>query len=155
METLPVCSKGTFFAAAIDRVSQQGVADVGHMDPDLVGAPGLQHAAHMGEAPITGDDLPAGDGGTGVLLRHRHALSIGRVAADRPVDRTGIFAEAASDDGLVHTVEAVILQLSGEALVRKIAFRRDQESGGVLVNPVDEYSHPLILCIRSLGNPEM
>ena len=37
--------------AAVDCVPQQGVADGGQMDPDLMGAARLQAALHMGTGP--------------------------------------------------------------------------------------------------------
>ena len=41
----------------IDRVPQDGAAQISQVDPDLVGPPGLQTAAEVGEAGKAGQDL--------------------------------------------------------------------------------------------------
>lgn len=49
---------------AVHGVPQNRVADIGQMDPDLVGTARLQPAAQVGDAGIPGQHLPMGDGGT-------------------------------------------------------------------------------------------
>lgn len=122
---------------AVGIVAQQRVADAGHVDPDLVGATGLQTAADMGIAPISGDDLPVGHGRLCVFTGDSHALSVRRMAAYGRVHRAAVLPEIAPDNGLIFAVKAVVGELSGQALVSKVVFCYDQKPGGVLVNTVD------------------
>ena len=71
---------------AVNQVSSQGVADVLHVDSDLMGAPGLQAEFQEGKAPeglrqaVMGyGPAPAGD--------HGHALAVRRAAANGGVHR--------------------------------------------------------------------
>ena len=43
-----VLARGGLAGAAIERIADQGVAQMGQMDPDLMGAPGLQPALDQG-----------------------------------------------------------------------------------------------------------
>ena len=71
---------------------QNGVADVRHVDPDLVGAPGLQSALHIG---IAGEPLQHGPVGhrAPAARHHRHLLPVRRVAADGGVHRAAVLPE--------------------------------------------------------------
>ena len=83
------------------------------------------------------------DGAAGVFLRHGHALAIRRVAADGRVDRAGILAQVAADDGLIRAGHGVVGQLRREGEVRKVVFRRDEQAGRVLVDAVHDAGPPL------------
>ena len=67
---------------AVHRVPQQGVTDVGHMHPDLVGAPGLQAALDVGVAPQVLQHRPVGHRPPALKLVHRHLFPVGGVAED-------------------------------------------------------------------------
>ena len=45
---------------AVDHITQNGVADVSHVDTDLMGAAGFQLAAHMGVTTVSADHFPMG-----------------------------------------------------------------------------------------------
>ena len=75
MQTLALLAQ-FFLFVAVDRVAQNGVADVGLMDTDLVGAAGLQLAADVGIAPVAGDDLPMGHGLAGISLSDAHLFPV-------------------------------------------------------------------------------
>ena len=60
----------------VQPVAEEGMPDVRHMHPNLVRAPGLKTAAHMGVAPIAGDDLPVRDRIAGVFLRDRKSTRL-------------------------------------------------------------------------------
>ena len=55
VEALAVLAQLLLFVA-VDHISQDGVADVGHVDADLVGPSRLQLAADVGVAPVALDD---------------------------------------------------------------------------------------------------
>ena len=122
---------------AVHGVPQDGVADVGHVDPDLVGASRLQTAAHMGAARVPGDDLTMGHRAAAVR-HHRHFLPVHRMAADGGVHSAAVLFQVPHHHALVGPGQGVVLELGGELLVGIVVFRRDDEAGGVPVNAVDD-----------------
>src|SRR6516164_11009954 len=76
-------------AAAIDVVAEQGMADRGEVDADLVGAPGLEPAGDEARhrraiaAAIAFEHLPMGDR-RAPACAHRHLVADAGMAADRP-----------------------------------------------------------------------
>ena len=133
VETLPF---QTLFrlSRAVDHVAEQRVADVRHVDADLVRAPGLELAADVRKAGVPLDDLPVRHGVAGVFLRNGHALSIGRMAADGRVHGAGIGAESAVNNGLVDAGKAPVGELRRERLMGEIVFRHDQKTARVAVD---------------------
>ena len=121
----------------VDGVSQDGVAQVGHVDPDLVGAAGLQTAADVGEAGVAGDDLPMGDG-PAAIRDHRHLLPVPFVPSNGGVHGAGVLPEVAHHDALIGPGQAVVRELGGELLVGEVVLRRDDEARGVPVDAVDD-----------------
>ena len=71
------------------------MSNMRHMDPDLVGPPGLQDAADVGPAAVALQDLPVGDRPAGVLVGDGHFLPVRGVAADGGVHGALILPEAA------------------------------------------------------------
>ena len=67
--------------SAVDLIPQQGMAQACQVDPDLMGAARLQAAADVGIAPVAGQDLPVGHGGT-AAGEDGHALAVCGMAAD-------------------------------------------------------------------------
>ena len=67
---------------AVHRVPQHRVAQGGHVDPDLVGAAGLQPALEVGVPGVPGQDGPVGHRGPAAEVVHRHLLPVGGVAGD-------------------------------------------------------------------------
>src|SRR6266700_5973378 len=80
---------------AIDGITQQGMADMGEMHPDLVGAAGFEPAGEEGTdglavAPLEALlDLPMRDR-LAATLADRHLLPGARVAVDGCVDRAAL-----------------------------------------------------------------
>ena len=77
---------GCLVAASIERIADQRMADIGQMDPDLVGPSCLEPAfdqrglhAEPLQYLVMGDGRLAGGG-------HRHFLPVALAAADRPLD---------------------------------------------------------------------
>ena len=128
---------------AVDQVAEQRVTDVRHVHADLVRAAGLKLAADVRVAVVARDDRPVRDSAAGIFLCHGHALAVGRVAADGGIDRAGVFAQIAADDGLIGAGHGVVGQLGREREVGKVVFRRDEQAGRVLVDAVHDAGPPL------------
>ena len=135
MEALALEAGDRLFGA-VHRVPQDGMADMGHVDSDLVGASGLQAAAHMGVARIPGDDFPVGDGAASPG-DNRHLFPVAGTAADGGVHRALVFPEIAYHHALIGPGQSVVLELSGKLLVGKVVFSGDDETGGVPVDAVN------------------
>ena len=65
VEALPLQARDRLFVP-VNRVPQNGMADVGHMDANLVCPSSLQAALHIGEAGEPLQHGPVCDGGTAV-----------------------------------------------------------------------------------------
>ena len=65
------------------------------------------------------------------------------MAADGRIDRAGVFAQIAADDGLIGAGHGVVGQLGRECEVGKVVFRRDEQAGRVLVDAVHDAGPPL------------
>ena len=122
---------------SVDGIPQDGVADIGHVDPDLMGAARLQTALHVRTA---GEPLQHGPVGhrAPAARHHRHLLPVRRVAADGGVHRAAVLPEIPRHDAPVDPGQGVVLELGGELLVGEVVFGGDKEAGGVPVDPVDD-----------------
>ena len=122
----------------VHHVSQQGVAQVGHVHPNLVGAPRLQAALQVGVPGVAAQHGPVGHGEAAVLPVHRHLLPVHAVAADRGVHRARILPEAPHGNGLIHPGQGVVLELGGQGQVGPVILGGNDEPRGVPVNAVDD-----------------
>ena len=130
------CQAGHRLFCPIHRIAQQGMAQIGHVDANLVGAAGLQTALQVGAAGIAPQHLPVGHRRTALGV-HRHLLPVHRVAADGGVHRAAVLFEAAHRHRLVHPGQGVVLKLGGQSQMGAVVFGRDNKAGGVPVNAVD------------------
>ena len=112
---------------------------MGHVHPDLVGAPRLQPAGEVGEPAvavhhlIVGDCLPPLSGAT-----DGHPFPIGGVAGDGGVHSAVLLPEAPQHYRMVETEQGVVLELPGQGQVGPIVFGNDDQPRGVPVNAVDD-----------------
>ena len=136
MEAL-TCQPRAGLFGSIDHISQQRVADVGQMDPDLVGSSGLQAALNMGIPRKTGENGPVGDRLPSLQEVDRHPLSICPVAGDGGVDRARVLSQIANAYRLILPVQAVILKLLRQSEVGEIVFGGDKKAGGIPVDAVN------------------
>ena len=111
---------------------------MGHMHTDLVGTTGLQLTAHMGIAPITGNDFPMGHRIAGVPFGHAHFLAVRGMAANGRIHRTGIRFQIAANNTFIGARHGVILQLGCQHHMGQIVFCHRQQTGGILIDPVDD-----------------
>ena len=135
MEALGVLAQLGLFVA-VDQIAQDGMADVGHVDADLVGAARLQLTADVGVATVTLHHFPMGHGLLGIAGGDSHLLAVGGMAANGGVHGAAVLPEGAADDALVNTVHGVILQLGSQHGVCQIVLCNSQQTGGVLVDAV-------------------
>src|SRR5258708_24557546 len=89
---------------AIDGIAHQGVADMGQMYPDLMGAAGLELAGQergdrFAVAPVEGfPDLPMGDG-LAAVIAYRHLFPGKSMPVDRRVDGAALAVRHVPDEG--------------------------------------------------------
>jgi hypothetical protein len=131
-------------AFPIGRISQQGVADVAQMDPNLVGAAGLEPAFDEGglawlRKAAYGFVMC---GGTAALPRYGDLAPIGDRTAKRCIDHSATGFWPSPDEGLVDAFEPAIAAVGGEqrgeTLVCTVGFGNDKEAGCVLVEPMND-----------------
>ena len=132
--------EGDFVAAGVGFVGEDGVADVGEVDADLVGAAGLGLAADESEAAESFEDLVEGDG---FLAAFRdgadgHFFAVGGVEADAAFDVVGVSLGSAGDEGEVFLVDGALFELEGEVAVGLVVFGDQEEARGVAVQAVDD-----------------
>ena len=112
------------------------MAEIGHVNPDLMGAAGFQTALHIGRAGIALQHRPMGHG-IPAAGHHGHLLPIRRAAADGGVDRACILPEIPHDNAAVCPGQCMILKLCRQSDMGKVVLRRNDEAGGIPVNAVD------------------
>ena len=123
---------------AVDSVPQEGMADGGQVDPDLVGAAGLQAALEMGIAGKTFQDRPVGDRLPATQAVHGHLLAVAVMPPDGGAYGARVLLKAAHRHRLVLPVEGVVLKLPGQGQVGEVALGGDDKAGGVPVDAVDD-----------------
>ena len=123
-------------SAAVRGIADERMAERGEMHADLVRAAGLEPAAQqrrvaeaLEDVDVRARRLARGDD------RHRRAL--GRMAADRRVDRVAA-REVARGEREVLARHRARLQLAHEVGVRRQRLRDDQEAARVLVEPMHD-----------------
>ena len=136
METLPV-QKGNLLLRPVERVAGHRMPDIGHMHPNLMGAPGLQPEAKVAEPLVPLQHRKMGNRRFGVLVGHGHLLAFDRMPADGGVHPAAVLFYISVHDRLITAVEGVFLNLFCEAGVRTITFGHNQQAAGVLINAVD------------------
>ena len=123
---------------AVDRISQDGVADVGHVDPDLVGTARFQAAPDMGIAPVALDDLPMGHRIPGIPGGDAHLFPVRGVPPDGRVHGARVLPEGAHHNGLIGPGHGMVLELACQPHMGPVILRHRQQSGGILVDAVDD-----------------
>ncbi len=136
-----------FEVRTIDGIAHQGVADMGEMHPDLMGAAGLELAGQkrrdrFAVAPVKGLlDLPMGNR-LAAAFAHRHFLPGKSMPVDRRVDRAALAVRHAPYECHVAAPHragaAVVGELLGQRFVRAVVLRRHHQPGRVLVEPVHD-----------------
>lgn len=136
---------------AVNVVAEQRMAEMGEVDADLVGAAGLELTGEQGGdrlAVLTREALdhpPMGHGVTAALA-HRHFLSGVRMPVDRLIDGAAFPVRHAPDKGHVAAAHlagaAMVGELRRQRLVGAVVLGGHHQSGGVLVEPMDNARPP-------------
>jgi hypothetical protein len=123
--------------AAVGRVADDGMAEVGEVDADLVGAAGFDADAQEGCQRPGGEDFVVRDGGP-AFFRDGHFLAVDGMAADRELHGAGRLLRRAPDEGEVFLADGVGGKLRDERGVGLLVLGDDEDAGGVLVEAVDD-----------------
>ncbi len=136
---------------AVIRVADQRMADMGHVDADLMGAACFEIAAdHGGQRSrirffvIALDDLIVRDRLTRIVVAFAldGALDPVAGAAERRVDRSLQSARAAPDNRHIGTLQrpgaAMVSKLVGEMAVSQVVLGDNHDAARILVEAVDD-----------------
>jgi hypothetical protein len=129
--------EGAPLAPRVDRIADDGVADVGHVDPDLVGAAGYRAALDEG-GPGEAFDDPVEGAGLPPARDHRHLLALRRVASDRPLDDAAPSCRKAKTDCEVALLDLAPPEGDRQSEVGALRLRHHHQPGRVLVEPVHD-----------------
>ncbi len=159
-EPLVLCVDGSFpdFRAAVPFIVEDGMPDAAHVNPDLVRPTGFEFAFDDGDVSVAFEHLVMGHrmlSDFGIVREHFELQAVGRISADVSIDRSFRFFQIPPHHGHVAPFDGMFEKLLGQFDLRLLVFRHHQQTGGVLVDSVDQDSHPLILRFRSLGQPQM
>src|SRR5262245_47002270 len=134
-------------AGAVDGITDERMADRGKVDPDLVGAAGLEPAGEQARyrcavrAGVAFEHLPMGERRAAVRP-YRHFVAGVRVTADRPVDRAPRPLRRPPDEGEVAATQGpratVVGELPAQRLMRAVGLGDHHHPGGVLVEAMPE-----------------
>ena len=127
-------------ARAIDRIADQRVAEMGEMNPDLMGAArgeaafdlrrmAVERALH----PITGHRRFAS-----FLPDDRHLFTVGAAAANVASDLACGRGRHTPDEGGVRAIDAACGKIARQCMVRLLCLGDDHQAAGVLVEPMHD-----------------
>ncbi len=89
---------------AVGAITYQRMSHMLEVDPDLVGAPGVDDGFDQGGRAQTFQHPVTGTGFAAEILADRHALAVGRVPRDGRPDFARIAGQFSTNDGLVNLV---------------------------------------------------
>jgi len=129
----------------VKGVAQERMAEVFHVDPDLMGPAGVQGAFdNRADAGQLLGYAPGGEGGAAAPVEHSHFFALDGVAAnqglDGPAARSG---KESLDEGEVDFCDGTGGKLAGEMGMGGVVPGDHEASAGVLVEPVDDPGPPL------------
>ena len=143
---------------AVGGVADDGVADVGEVDAELVGAAGFGGEFEKGVGGVGSGEgaLMLATGGEAFddrvdgLGRFAHFGADGIFFANlgmdgqRGVDEVAIELEQAVDEGHVGFLDGAAFELAGDSPVGLVGFGDEDEAGGVAVEAVDDAGAPRV-----------
>ena len=127
---------------AVERIADDGMAERGHVDADLVGASGLDAHGDEGEAAEgrldAAEHAIVADGRAAIVAACRHAGAADGIAGDGGVDRSAFGGDCAvhqRDVGLLHLAAREHVGQFGVGLV---VLGDQEETAGLLVQPMHD-----------------
>ena len=121
---------------SVEKVARQGMAGVGHVDPDLVGAASVQLQGHQRPVPPAAQDAVCSPGALAVgadHLLHQGA----RLGSQRGVNHSGGGLRAPLAHRQVEPPEVPGVELIFQHLLGVGVLGGHQQAGGPTVQPVD------------------
>ena len=120
----------------IQEVPGKGVAEIGHVDPNLVGSAGIQLQTEEGAATVGGQHSIARAGRLAVWADHLlHQRPVLR--PQRGADEAGGGLRPAFTDRQIGPSESLCVELAFQNLLGMRVFGRHQQAGGATVQPMD------------------
>ncbi len=125
-------------AADVDGLADERMAGLGEVDANLMGAPGLEATGQERGASEALERLEVGDGELPLAasLGDRAAEAVAAIRDDVRANRR--LADVAVSDREVAPERGVLAELLAEVLLRRDRARKDDEPGGLLVEPLDD-----------------
>ena len=124
----------------VDTIPQQWVTQGGHVHPDLVGAPGMQHAMHQAALRDLSEQVSIGLRGfswRGGQIDDRHAQAVARVAAYGRFDALlGCTAPSAFGQGQILAVHAARGDRLYQGVHSLAGARHHHQAAGIFIQPM-------------------
>ena len=120
----------------IEMVSQERMTQILHVDPDLMGASGLQDQGYQTKSVALMDDFIMGHSGFTMFGIDPSGDDGIFHTSDRSIDRSVVMLNDTVYQSVIFTVHGLVSQLSSQELMSFIIFGHDDQSGSVLVNSV-------------------
>lgn len=132
---------------AIALIIEKRMADIIHMDTNLMGTARLQTALHNRHITETLQNLVMSDSMLAlVTIRiNLETETVIRITADIAGNRTLILLQIAPDDRNILTLNGMPEKLPGEVKLRLIILRDDKKTGSIHVDTMNQHTHTLIL----------
>jgi hypothetical protein len=127
-----------FSFSSIEGVSEDGVAQRGEVNPDLVGSTGLGINFEKGEGAESLKDLPSGYRSFPFSGSGRHPFPLDRMPSDGSIDQTFILLKNSMSNGKIDLLHEAILELSGQLVKSLIILGDDHHAGSLPVETVDD-----------------
>lgn len=127
-------------AAAVELVAEDGVADVGQVDADLMGAARAGQGADQRIAGESLDGFEDCNGGTGVWVfaSNGFLFAVGRMVADRFVDNIPVAIGHAEHNGQIFLFYFAGFELGRERVVGLIVFGDDDDAACLAVESMND-----------------
>src|SRR5690554_2832279 len=111
MQGLPVQIQS--FSRSVFRISGDGVSDIFHMNPYLMGSASLKTAFNISKIPKSFQNSKMSDRRL-PIVNNRHLLSVFRIAADRSINRSDIVGDHPVNESLIFPHHRFFRQLLGQ-----------------------------------------
>ncbi len=120
-------------AVAVGQVTQQGMSEVFEVDPDLMGAAGVESEFDKGGEPKSFEDAVIRPGRSAGAIGDGHPFSMGGMAGDGGFDRALVGSDLAAGKGEIDFIDLSGAELAGKGRMSEIVFRCDDAAAGIPV----------------------
>jgi len=138
MQTLALkTGERAFSSSSVCHISEKRMANMCHMDPDLVCTAGFQTTFHIGIAMETLQYFHVGDSGlSGRRLDYSHSFAISRIPPDISLNCQRILWNNTVTNSLISAYDSMFTKLFGNRTVCSIIFAYDDGAGCILIDSV-------------------